>query len=101
MSLESRNARALGYAYPAGAEHDPSAPWNQSEPEECPVCKGERLLTCYHCKGDGQCPVCDSSGKLECDACDGTGEEHQSTREEIAEAKADEAMDREKDEPRE
>ena len=87
MSLESRNARALGHDYPAGAEHDPSAPWNQSEPEECADCGGTGVLHGSEC--------------MPCGTCDGTGEEHQPTREEIAEAKADAAMDREKDEPRE
>lgn len=29
---------ALGYHYPAGAEHDPRAPWNQ--PGECEKCDG-------------------------------------------------------------
>lgn len=29
----------FGWAYPAGAEHDPNAPWNeQPEVEECPIC---------------------------------------------------------------
>ena len=83
MSLESRNARALGYDYPAGAEHDPSAPWNQSEPEECPECE------------DGM------SGGNVCCACEGTGCVAVKSREEIAIEKADDAMDREKDEPRE
>jgi len=33
----SRNP--LGWSYPAGAENDPNAPYNQIDPpEECPVC---------------------------------------------------------------
>ncbi len=29
----------LGWSYPAGAENDPNAPWNQRElPDCCPVC---------------------------------------------------------------
>lgn len=30
-SLDTRNDRALGWAYPAGAEHDPRAPYNQPD----------------------------------------------------------------------
>ncbi len=28
----------FGWDYPAGAEHDPSAPWNAKDNEECPGC---------------------------------------------------------------
>jgi len=29
----------FGWGYPAGAENDPNAPWNEPEmPEECPMC---------------------------------------------------------------
>jgi hypothetical protein len=30
----------LGWSYPAGAENDPNAPYNQTEeyPESCPIC---------------------------------------------------------------
>lgn len=29
----------FGWSYPAGAEHDPNAPYNQPDlPEECPTC---------------------------------------------------------------
>ena len=29
----------FGWSYPAGAEHDPNAPWNQEEPPDtCPIC---------------------------------------------------------------
>lgn len=31
----------LGWSYPAGAENDPNAPYNQEpEPDSCPVCGG-------------------------------------------------------------
>lgn len=34
----------FGWGYPAGAEHDPNAPYNQpDEPEDCPVCHGENV----------------------------------------------------------
>jgi hypothetical protein len=30
----------FGWDYPAGAEHDPNAPWNQPDlPDECPTCR--------------------------------------------------------------
>ena len=83
MSLESRNARALGYDYPAGAEHDPRAPWNQSEPEECGECGGGM-----------------TDGGNVCCVCEGTGFALVQSSEEIAIEKADAEMDREKDEPR-
>ena len=29
----------FGWGYPAGAEHDPNAPWNREDPpDECPLC---------------------------------------------------------------
>ena len=88
---------AFGWNYPAGAEHDPRAPYNQHEPEACPACEGG-LIQCPECEGKGQCWECDSSGKSRCDECDGTGEEHKPTREEIECDKADRAMDAAKDE---
>lgn len=50
----------LGYNYPAGAEHDPSAPWNR--PDDCETCGGEGLCrevdggpyTCPDCGGIGR-----------------------------------------------
>lgn len=37
--MRRTNPRVFGYSYPAGAENDPNAPYNQiEEPEECPVC---------------------------------------------------------------
>ena len=88
VSLESRNSRALGYDYPAGAEHDPRAPYNQRDPDNCEACDGKGTVD----RGDGD---------EECPDCDGTGDEHEPSREEIAIEKADAEMDREKDEPRE
>jgi len=49
---------AFGYHYPPGAEHDPSAPWNQ--PSDC-----------EECDGTGQ--VEDSDGPDECQVCGGSG----------------------------
>lgn len=89
----------MGYNYPAGAEHDPRAPWNQSEPEECGVCHGEGRHECHDCDGAG-CDECACNKVVDCSACDGTGEEHEPSCEEIAIEKADAEMDREKDEPR-
>ena len=66
----------FGYNYPAGAEHDPNAPWNQKDPEECSECGGEG-----------------------CEECDWEGHRNPPSREEIEIEKADLAMDRAKDEP--
>ena len=86
----------FGWDYPAGAEHDPRAPWNQRDSETCETCEGG-LVLCAVCKGDGQCLECDSSGKVRCDDCDGTGEgeTRQEMRDRIAEEKADAARDEE------
>lgn len=36
------NSNPFGWRYPAGAEHDPNAPYNQEpEPDCCPVCGAE------------------------------------------------------------
>lgn len=59
----------LGYAYPAGAEHDPRAPWNQ--PDECEACNGEGRCDCPTCDGDG-CERCDGVRDV-CADCNGTG----------------------------
>ncbi len=71
----------LGWDYPAGAENDPRAPWNQRDAELC-----ER---------------CDGSGKMDdgeaCHECDGSGEQPQPTREELEMEKADRALDDDKD----
>jgi len=74
-TLNQRNSRALGYDYPAGAEFDLSAPYNETDPEVCPDCDGEG------------CKFCDHNGSI-----------LSPSREEIAIDKADAAMDREKDE---
>lgn len=74
------NMNPFGYNYPAGAEHDPSAPWNQ--PDDCEACEGT-----------GQ--VADADGPDECQVCNGTG--RQKTRAELRaeyeEDKADMARD--------
>ena len=48
--------RGLGYNYPAGAEHDPSAPWNMEDADDCETCNGRGSI------GDGddtdECPAC-------------------------------------------
>ena len=55
----SRNV--FGWDYPAGAEHDPRAPWN--EPPECEACdgcgeipaeNGDDSEACEHCNGTGR-----------------------------------------------
>ena len=45
----SRNP--LGWHYPAGAEHDPNAPWNQVDDPEVDYCR-----TGHDC----ECPCCES-----------------------------------------
>lgn len=40
--------------YPAGAAHDPSAPWNQRDDEECPICHRKHP--------DPECSLCDGTG---------------------------------------
>ena len=47
--------RIFGWDYPAGAEHDPNAPWNQRDPELCPTCNGENpaMQTCETCESAG------------------------------------------------
>ena len=57
----------FGYNYPAGAEHDRSAPWNQ--PDDC-----------EHCEGTGQAADADGD-EVDCPDCDGTG--RQKTRAEL------------------
>ena len=106
-TLDQRNARALGGSsnYPCGAEHDPRAPWNQTDPESCPKCDGEAVVPCAECHGTPMpilgCARCDGTGTEPCELCDGTGHEHQKTRDEIECEKADAARDEAKDEPRE
>ena len=70
----------LGYNYPAGAEHDPRAPWNR--PDDC-----------EECDGTGQ--VADTDGPDECQVCGGTGRQktRAELRQEWLEDKADMARD--------
>lgn len=71
----------LGYNYPAGAEHDPRAPWNR--PDYCEVCDGDGL--CHEADG----------GPATCPDCDGTGRQktRAELRQEWLEDKADMARD--------
>ena len=75
------NMNPLGYNYPAGAEHDPSAPWNQ--PDDCEACEGT-----------GQ--VADADGPDECQVCNGTG--RQKTRAELRQEWEEDKADMERDE---
>ena len=54
----SRNV--FGWDYPAGAEHDPRAPWN--EPPECEACEGS-----------GEIPAENGDDSEACEHCGGTG----------------------------
>ena len=54
----SRNV--FGWDYPAGAEHDTRAPWN--EPPECEACEG-----------GGEIPAENGDDVTVCQTCDGTG----------------------------
>jgi len=50
----------FGHNYPAGAEHDPSAPWNQ--PAVCRGCGG--VGTCHESYGEPfDCPDCNGTGR--------------------------------------
>lgn len=45
----------FGWDYPAGAEHDPNAPYNQRD-EDCPKCDGLGTILgdiCVYCDGTG------------------------------------------------
>lgn len=78
---------ALGYHYPAGAEHDPRAPWNQ--PGECEECDG---------KGSVLLPgedVGDEPEAARCRYCDGTGREK--TRAELRAEWEEDKADMERD----
>ena len=64
----------FGWQYPAGAEHDPRAPWNEQPPNEpaaevvphCDTCDGTGevvMMVCYGGKPTetvGDCPDCKS-----------------------------------------
>jgi DnaJ-class molecular chaperone len=79
----------LGHNYPAGAEHDPSAPWNQ--PDDCELCGGEGVLPVLELESDEP----KTAGEVTCPECNGTG--RQKTRAELrAEYEEDKAdMERE------
>jgi len=72
----------FGWSYPAGAENDPNAPWNQNDPEICDCCDGDGYVI-ESCCGDNikgndidLCPTCGEHcgmEKEECSECDGTG----------------------------
>jgi hypothetical protein len=65
----------FGYNYPAGAERDPSAPWNQ--PDDCELCGGEGVLTALEFEsGEPK-----TAGEVACPECNGTG--RQKTRAEL------------------
>lgn len=52
---------------PMGAEHDPNAPYNQSEVEYiiCPTCNGEgHFKDSYEYGDDLECVICEGSGKI-------------------------------------
>lgn len=76
---------ALGYHYPAGAEHDPSAPWNQ--PGECEKCEGI---------GEVFTQDEDGSGFVDCEHCNGLGREK--TRDELRAEWEEGKADMERDE---
>jgi len=83
-------SRALGYDYPAGAERDSSAPWNQ--PGECETCDGSGSISCSHCDGElDDCPRCGGEPDYVCPDCGGSGREKTAAekRAEWQEAKAD------------
>lgn len=50
----------FGWSYPAGAENDPSAPWNQVD-DFCDVC--EKPVDRCKCP---ECPVCRVHGNPKC-----------------------------------
>lgn len=68
--------------YPPGAEHDPRAPYNQPENEECEDCLGEGTI--YDQVGT---PI------EKCRRCEGTGVVPPPTQEEIDEARAEARFD--------
>lgn len=76
----------FGWDYPAGAEHDPRAPWNQEDADDCPEC-------------DGTGQVNDSDGPDECQVCGGSGrgETLSERRMRLLEDKADRDLDAAKD----
>jgi hypothetical protein len=89
----------LGWDYPAGAEHDPRAPWNEEDAEPCDHCDGEGFVTCEDCDGAGMCDTCGERGYVQCPSCIGSGEGETPTerRMRLAEEKADRDLDLRKD----
>ena len=86
---------SFGYHYPAGAEHDPRAPWNQ--PGECETCGGSGKVECSFCDGEqDDCGRCGGRGPEVCPDCNGLGREktRAELRAEWEEGKAD--MERDK-----
>jgi len=91
----------FGSYYPAGAEHDPSAPWNQEDADGCDTCDGTGMVECHECDGErDDCDRCGGRGPEQCSDCYGTGEGETPSqrRARLAEEKADADYDREKDE---
>lgn len=87
--------------YPAGAERDPRAPYNQSEPDQCEFCEGTGKVPCSTCDErihpNEDCAECDNSRLEVCPDCGGSGEAEEKSREEIECEKADRARDEAKD----
>jgi DnaJ-class molecular chaperone len=87
----------FGYNYPAGAEHDPSAPWNQ--PDDCELCGGDgvKALSELGPSAWGEDCFSEQDRIVTCPDCSGTG--RQKTRAELRaeyeEDKADMARDNE------
>lgn len=84
----------LGWDYPAGAEHDPRAPWNEEDAEPCPRCNGTGRIPLEPPDTDPDDPETDS-----CPDCFGSGEGETPTerRMRLAEEKADRDLDLRKD----
>lgn len=50
----------LGWSYPAGAEHDPNAPYNQTDEGVCSKCEGANCL-----EDSDKCAVCAREEEIE------------------------------------
>ena len=59
----------FGWDYPAGAENDPSAPYNQEDPPECVSCGDLTSNPTSHCKSHSG-PVCSACRCPDCPAPD-------------------------------
>ena len=55
----------FGWDYPAGAEHDPRAPWN--EPHECEACEGSGEIFAENGDDVTVCQTCDGRGRKQSD----------------------------------